>query len=690
MAGKRGKWAEDGETREERTARLKADFIDLMTHEPQSMSKAAVAIGTNPQRIRKWRDLDPEFDAAVEAVRLPSHRPHMSRERNIRQVVDLAKDHPKPDFATWRRQYLGRPVWPHQVPIVEAYMDQTNLVVIVLGPPGSGKDTTCGDLLLYDLCDDKVGLRTAWIMESESFARRRLGERIDPYLTDPRSYRHAPLGPDTSMPERSLIEDWGPYKWEPGMRFEDGARVTRTTWTKNEMYFVRVQAPEADPNLWATGINGATYGARVDRMFLSDPFTQRNQISPTTMAEQRGYIQGTLMSRLDESGRLVIMGTRISAGDNYGWWLKRLIGNARIIHEDGYYRKYSNGVATVVYPAIQVDNDGDEVSYWPERFPLDGQLVLPDGTTFLASGLEDGTVAQLVKQGARRIRGLYDIRSEDPDLFQTMYQQNPIIDNFGEFTTAILNHCDDEDRSIGVIRPGEELVLGVDPARTGGAGWVLWAVDYEDQTATVVDMFYGTKLGTAGIKNKLIIEPLLKFLPRWFVYEGNREAAILEFPDVMGAVRESQVNVVKLFTGRNRYQGEEAVAAMTIPMREGRIRFPARTLEDRNRMALLKEHFRNFDARTGSEGRTRSGQYSHLPDDLAMAARAGWTQCAKLLVVERQKFFGVRRRPVPGSVRRKWAKTQQHLNREREKDMMRVADDEPQHLADVFYGGGDA
>ncbi|MFH2073333.1 MAG: hypothetical protein ABIJ75_10835, partial [Actinomycetota bacterium] len=388
--------------------------------------------------------------------------------------------------------------------------------------------------------------------------------------------------------------------------------------------------PEADPNLWATGIQGALYGSRVGLMVISDPFTTENQKSPTGKYDQMQWLRGTAKSRLDEGGRLGILGTRVASWDNYGVLLDEFTRGARIVYQEGYYTKWSNGTATVIFPAIQTGDDGNDMSYWPERFPLHGQLIESDGTVHDVDGLTDGQYMALSEAGARRERGLYEIREADEATFQTLYQQNPPASESGDFTEAILGHCDDVTRTLGVTRPGEILVLGVDPARTGGAGWVLWGWDPKASTATVVDLFYGEKLGMVGLREKLLVDPTLRYLPRYLCYEMNYEASVLDHPDVKDALSSTATELVQHRTDRNRSDSEVGLPGMVFKMRDGTIRFPAATSDDVRRCRQLKDHFLAWDMKTAMN-RTRSGQFKHIPDDLAMAAWIGFTKIRAIM-----------------------------------------------------------
>ncbi|KKK51065.1 hypothetical protein LCGC14_3118700, partial [marine sediment metagenome] len=298
----------------------------------------------------------------------------------------LKFDEPVPDpggLAEFRMNYFGRPTPIHQQAAVAALEDFTNNYVFIFGPTGMGKDTLSGDYAAWRLCPDRTGLRCGWVMKTGPKAARRLG-RLGRYMTDPVAIRRAPdRTPGGAKPSRSLIDDYGPFKWEPGMVWEDGTEVHRPAWASDQMYFVRAVAPEQDPNWQAIGVEQSVYGDRIDEGVCSDIFDLENQKSPTERANQIRWFNGTFHSRLDEAGRLVMIGTWLPIEHNYEPILERYTADARVLKVDRYgpgtYTKYSNGVAVVIVKAItQHPDTGEDVSYWPDRFPLEDPLVSPD------------------------------------------------------------------------------------------------------------------------------------------------------------------------------------------------------------------------------------------------------------------------------------------------------------------------
>lgn len=653
------------------------------------LEEVSEAAGYPHATVLSWRKLDQVFAKQyAKANELLKNR----RKKIARTPGPLVVDRDKPlppdmPFADWRRHYLGRATPPHHQWIVQAWEDKTNNVVVVLAPPGAGKDTTCGDLLAKNVCYNR-SLRAAWFMESETFSRRRIAERIVPYLTDKNVYKRPPLGSDSTKPEGSLIADFGPFKWRPGMVDQGGNPVVKTTWTKNEIYFVHSDAPEADPNLWASGIEGATYGSRIDELYGSDWFTVENQRSPTTMDGQLAWVFGTAFSRLDDRGRALIMGTRVKRGDNYERMLDKLIGDAPVIHQDGYYTKYGNGVATIIVPAIQHDSDGNEVSYWPGRFSLRSYMELPNGDRRFTDEIDEDELHALAAQGASRVRGLYEIRAQDPVMFETMYQQNPPADATGDFSDVVLETACDDTRTYEVAYPDEVVIVGADPARTAGAAWAALAVSREKGTVTVIDTFFGTNLGITGIKQKLVLHPLAKWAPLYYGYEINKEAAVLDDTLIKQAFSDFSTTLYRHQThSANRSVGDLSLPSLSFYMRSGILRLPYRTAEDRRRTDTLKTHFQAFDTASHAAGRTRPGQKNHTPDDLAFAVWIAFIKAWKYL--EGGKRREAVTTAVPRAVRQKWDRLSRQRRAERTgRDSVRHATPSISDAVSIALQGG--
>ena len=648
-----------------RTSKAMAVFCEEIMR-AVSVEDAAKTAGVRSGTVQTWREKYPPFAEFVarQIGENKALRAEVRRARAAAQNIVVSRETPRPDrggLAEFRLKYFGRPTPEHQQLVVEALEDYTNLYIFVLGPPGMGKDTLAGDYCGWEAAPDTSGKTVAWFMESGDFSERRFA-RLEQYLIDSHAYDRAPSKtPGGRKPEASLITDYGPFKWDAKMVWDDtGEKVQKKRWTAHAKYFVLVDAPEQDPNLWATGIGGATYGSRIKVCVCSDIFTLENQRSPTERATTYEWVSETLDTRLDDDGRLVVLGTMLSIENNYERMIAEYTEGARVVYTrnkgTGTLTKYSNGVATVIIQAIGTDDDGGEVSFWPDMFPLDDQIRWK-GKTYLVDELTDERLQHLVtaherspKDKARQVRGLRGRRQRGPAAFAAMYQQIRDRSVGGDFTDAMLDKTKDYDRSFGQVYAHELRVIGVDPARRYGAGWVLLAVDRDKKIITYADDYFGSDLGYTGIKQRLVIEPITKWNPMWYCYETNAEGAILDDSLIRAVLDESGVSVFGKPTGKDRGDPNIGPGSLAQWMLTGQFRIPYATHEDRARFTRVADHFKAWDSRTNTQ-RTKPGQPGHQPDELCMACWMASLKAVPLLLTDR-KSFGVRM-SLPPSVERR-------------------------------------
>jgi hypothetical protein len=196
--------------------------------------------------------------------------------------------------------------------------------------------------------------------------------------------------------------------------------------------------------------------------------------------------------------------------------------------------------------------------------------------------------------------------------------------------------------------PHEVIVVGVDPARTYGAAWAALAVDFAKQIATVIDWEWYENLGTAGVKERLIMAPLVRYRVHWLCYEVNRDAAVLEDTTIVQALESFGVTVKHHFTDGSRADLRVGPGSLAMYMRSLQLRFPYQTADDRHKTEQLDRFFKNFDRRTIAGGRSRPGQPGHEPDDAVFAV---WIPFAKILDAWQNLPTGrLPRLPVPRAV----------------------------------------
>ena len=508
---------------------------------------------------------------------------------------------------------------PHHQYLTDGYLPTHN----------SGKDVTAMQAVAQAAAAgmEKMGC----VMENEKQAKKRIDSYLDPYFTDHSVYTRAPNIPGGMNPETDFIDQWGPWKYDSKLRLPDGTQPPPTKWDAYHKWFVGRTTPQADPSLWALGIESSIAGSRQQLLVMSDLFTTENQRSAAFRRDQFEAITGTLDARLDARGRLVILNhhVRQRGESNLVRMEEQFIGSARVVHQEGDYTKYANGVAVIRTPALRSE-DGVLVSYWPEMFPVEAQLELPDGQHIPAADLTDAEHETYTAQGARRIRGLLDRKQTAPELFQLHYQQNPESQGFGDFTQEALEAAFDNTRTLGISLPTETLLLSVDPARQGGCAWTVLGLDMNDGTTTLIDFWIGERLGFSGMRDKLIKVPVELYRPVDLVWEDNYEGETPEHPEAREVLARYHVRYVPWHTHLNRSEGDYAVMKMRDDMNKGLIRFPGATPADRMRCQDLFDHFRNFE-QAGYLERKHSSGARRLHDDGCLAFWMGWAH-GKVLV----------------------------------------------------------
>ena len=614
-----------------------------------------------------WRKTYPTFgketQRLTEANEYARRAANFARKQARQQAEGLLFD---PDrklperegFADFRMRFFGRPTPPHQEPMVEALEDRTNLVVFILAPAGSGKDTICQDWIMYEHSDDRGGLRSAFFMPSEGKAMERI-QRIGRYLSDERSYESTPdKTPGGAKPKGNLIKEFGPFRWNKEMVLPNGAKVEREPWNQHKIYLLGSVAPENDPNLWATGLQGTTHGARIDNAVITDIFTPQNQQSPAEREAQWLWLTATLDTRLDEAGRMIVIGNMLPIENNYERMLNEWMGDATPIHTNGYYTKYSNGWAVVVIPAIQEDPDtGEEVSYWPERFPLEPAFLLTTGEVVAVPAATDQMEFLRNHPRTKRWRGLVERRRDNAAVFDALYQQHRDSNASSvDFPAEVLAAARDETRTYRVAYPNEVILLGVDPAKVYGAAWVAWAVDPQAGIATVLDWEWHEHLGVAGMKERLVTVPVTRFSPRvrWLIYEANKDDGVFEDAVIVETLNALGVERIPHWTHTNRADLEVGVGSLAMYMMSHQIRFPYKTDADKEKTTNLEKFFANYDSRSMGEGRLRPGHPQYKPDDTVMAAWIGFTRAVKLW--QANIPLELPSMPVPASVKARWEK----------------------------------
>lgn len=481
-----------------------------------------------------------------------------NRARGIRSG-DESLDRDWPDLTSMTYQefaekYLNLKVYDHQAKIVEGLEDPEMNKMMVLGFPESGKSTHVAlGYALYRLCRNP-DIRIAIVSKMQSRAQDLLN-RLKRYLTEEHLYRET---------ERNLIEDFRGF--EP-------ARGT-FRWDQDQITIRQRRSGERDPSVQALGVGTQIYGARIDLLILDDALTLENQQTEARRDRISAWFLQEAASRA-QRGQIIVCGTRVHPFDNYHSWSKAW-------ENDPHFRK-------VVIPAIVQDEDGKEVSSWPEYWPLDGEVIW-----------DEHNQRDFFQQGLREIRDT--VRKVSPQLWRLAYQQEDVQELDAIFSERHVQAALDlgGDRHMESYRPEEIIILGVDPAVSGRAASVVIAYNPTTRIRTVIDVFVTENLGASGIRQQLFYQFWEKYRPQRTVVEVNYAPTLMGDEAFMNRARSYGTQVIPhstLSRGRKRgskWDEEYGVAAMAPLMLGGLYAFPSMTPEDRNRLDPLIDDLRAF------------------------------------------------------------------------------------------------
>lgn len=167
-----------------------------------------------------------------------------------------------------------------------------------------------------------------------------------------------------------------------------GSFVGRT-WTSSKLYIKHRYRERSDPTLVALGVGSSeTTGLHPDVVILDDVVTWENARTHASRVRVRSWLGNTLRGICSPHTKIV--------------WL-----NTFYHPSDAICSQVDRGVPAFVRPAIDIDKDGVEVSFWPAYFPLDTGKRAYDG---------------------KRVQGLRDKRAkmdhDAPGAFAAQYQMD--------------------------------------------------------------------------------------------------------------------------------------------------------------------------------------------------------------------------------------------------------------------------
>lgn len=561
------------------------DQFEKLVRAGYNYSQACEYLGTTYKAWEMWSKRDPEWAERIKAIR--------AGEGLNWSIPDLS-DMSFHDFC-WL--YGGFKLAEHQLWIEAALDDPLAKLVLVLGHPESGKSTLISLWRVLYLIARDPDVRIALVSKSSTKAQDLL-MRVKRYLTEDHLYA------DT---ERNLIADFNGWKPVHG----------DLEWSMDSIFVRHRKSGERDPTVQALGIGKQIYGTRLDYLILDDALVLDNQISELSRERIDAWFTNEALSRV-QRGQAIVNGTRLFPFDLYGQWKKSWTSN-RLFR--GVY-----------IPAITDEYTPSERPTWPEYWELEGSNIYKevDGEQILVG----------YREGLKDIRER--ISSRDPARWKLVYQQEDVEEMDSVFSERHIQQALDlgANRRIGQVFDHEILIMGVDPATSGRAASLVYALDPQTRVRTVVDLFIGQQLGAVGLRNDL-------FYKFWDKYRSHRiQFTVLETnyaPTLLGdetfrarADAAGTQLVEHKTTGRGHKRGaihdeEYGIGAMASLFAGGLIALPSATIEDKRTLLGLIDDMRVFpfadqkDALVAlwvAEGEAKVSRHTAI-DQAAVAQRRG-------------------------------------------------------------------
>jgi hypothetical protein len=511
--------------------RLREDKSKVIAHVETGIEvRAAIAmVGRKPDVLKKWLT-DPVFAKNLEIARTAGS--------DLMKVTLGSENGKNIDFATFSKEFLGNEVFPHQqdwIDVLEgrepswlhpamSYEKGNKNRILINVPPEHAKSTviTVGYSTYRIAMDSNVRI----IVVSKTLNKaREFVYSIKQRLSHPRYAK--------------LQQVYGP---------SGGWKEDSDTWKTDTVYLGQEarDSSEKDPTLQALGIGGQIYGARADLIILDDVITTANAHE---WEKQLEWLQKEVITRLGKNGKLLIVGTRISAVDLY-----RELRNPE--HWSGGVSPFTR---LAMPAALEIDDDPKKwVTLWERSDrPWDGdEDAVPD---------EDGYYQKWDGPA------LFSRRSEvTASTWALVYQQQDIDDD-AIFNPTIVNACVNRMRKPGPLRMGAPghprdgqwvTLIGMDPAMAGKTALVVYAVDRQSGKRLVLDA-YNMSDPTPGKIRAIIEDWINTYRPVELRIEINAHQKMYEVDEEFRQYLANKgVRFSSHFTGKNKWDTDFGVAAM--------------------------------------------------------------------------------------------------------------------------------
>jgi hypothetical protein len=495
-----------------------------------TIEAATAAAGKSYKTYEYYRRTDKVFADKMDRTRLGL------KDKNFASsdVHDLT-------FAEFRSRYLHSKTFPHQQNLIDVIEGRepgwlhpsmkyepglaSNRILINIPPNHAKSMTVTIDYVTWQVCQNP-NFRVLIVSQTQQLAADFL-YAIKQRLTHP-NYEALQQAYAAGVGFNSKTASW---------------QATRVTFG-DELR----ESSEKDPNIEAVGIGGQIYGKRADMIIVDDAVTLKNA---NEFEKQIRWLTQDVRSRLNPTGKLIIIGTRVTAIDLY----------KELRSED----RYPGGLVPWKYLAmpalLETHEDPDKwVTLWPASdAPFDGQME---------SDLnEDGLYPRW------NGRNLYNERQAmDASTWALVYQQQDISDD-AIFDPVCVRGSIDGMRKAGRLVPGHpghprdlsgfSIICGLDPAMVGDTAVVCYAIDRVSHKRYIVDAIKITRPTPAAIRQIIFDWTALYQPTEWIVEKNAFQSFLTQDEGIRQNLASRGVLLREHHTGSNKWDSGFGVASMS-------------------------------------------------------------------------------------------------------------------------------
>ena len=514
----------------ENTADIAKRIILTCVAEGMTVEEACKSAGKSIKSYEYYRRTDRAFADKADRTRL-----------GLRDKVFASTDVMDLDFISFRERFLHSQTFPHQKNLVDVIQGrepswlhpsmkyekgQASRILLNIPPNHAKSMTITVDYVTWMLCQNP-NFRILIVSQTQRLAADFL-YAIKQRLTHP-MYEDLQAAYAAGVGFNTKSASW---------------QATRVTFG-DELR----ESSEKDPNIEAVGIGGQIYGKRADMIIVDDAVTLSNA---NDFERQIKWLNQDVRSRLNPTGKLIIVGTRVAAMDLY----------RELRNED----RYPGGIVPWTYLAmpalLQTDEDPTK---WETLWPFSDAPF--DGQTEEDKHPETGLYPRWNGQN------LWNERQQmDTSTWALIYQQQDISDD-AIFDPVCVRGSIDGMRKSGPLTvgyPGHPkstngfvTVCGLDPAMVGDTAVVCYAIDRQSHKRWIVDTIKITRPTPAQIR-QIIFDWTVTYAPsEWIVEKNAFQAFLTQDEGIRQYLANRGVRLREHHTGNNKWDSGFGVASMS-------------------------------------------------------------------------------------------------------------------------------